>query len=60
MLVKIIRILKPDFRKMFFPLQWNFFFQIILEAIPKDETDQARRYRGYIAIGTIHILRNQF
>ncbi len=24
--------------------------QIILEAIPKDETDQARKYRGYIAI----------
>jgi len=24
--------------------------KIILEAIPKDETDQARRYRGYIAI----------
>lgn len=26
------------------------YLQIILEAIPKDETDQARRYRGYVAV----------
>ena len=30
-----------------------FFFQLIFEAIPKDETDQARRYRGYVAIDDI-------
>ena len=29
-------------------------FQIILEAIPKDETDQARRYRGYIAVDDLY------
>ena len=31
-----------------------FIFQIILEAIPKDETDQARRYRGYIAVDDLY------
>ena len=29
-------------------------FQLILEAIPKDETDQARRYRGYIAVDDLY------
>ena len=28
--------------------------QLILEAIPKDETDQARRYRGYIAVDDLY------
>ena len=28
----------------------GYLFQLIIEAVPKDETDQARRYRGYIAI----------
>jgi len=28
--------------------------KIILEAIPKDETDQARRYRGYIAVDDLY------
>ena len=27
--------------------------QILLEAIPKDETDQARAYRGYIAVDDV-------
>ena len=27
--------------------------QIIIEAVPKDEVDQARKYRGYIAIDEI-------
>jgi hypothetical protein len=27
--------------------------KVILEAIPKDETDQARGYRGYIAVDDI-------
>ena len=27
---------------------------MILEAIPKDETDQARRYRGYIAVDDLY------
>ena len=29
------------------------FPQVIFEAIPKDETDQARRYRGYIALDDV-------
>ncbi len=29
------------------------FLQLIFEAIPKDETDQARSYRGFIAIDDI-------
>ena len=29
---------------------FHFLSKVILEAIPKDETDQARRYRGYIAV----------
>ena len=33
---------------------YYYFFQIILEAIPKDETDQARRYRGYIAVDDLY------
>ena len=28
--------------------------KLILEAIPKDETDQARRYRGYIAVDDLY------
>ena len=28
--------------------------QVIFEAIPKDETDQARRYRGYIALDDVN------
>ena len=27
--------------------------QILLEAIPKDETDQSRRYRGFIAVDDV-------
>ena len=30
------------------------FSQVIFEAIPKDETDQARRYRGYIALDDVN------
>ena len=28
-------------------------FQIVLEALPKDETNQGRRYRGYVAIDNL-------
>ena len=27
--------------------------QIVLEALPKDETNQGRRYRGYVAIDNL-------
>jgi hypothetical protein len=30
---------------------------LIIEAIPKDETDAARRYRGYIAIDEVFTLK---
>jgi hypothetical protein len=35
-------------------------FQLIIEAVPKDETDQARRYRGYIAIDEINFQSGDF
>ena len=28
-------------------------FQLIFEAIPKSESDQARRYRGFIAVDSV-------
>ena len=30
-----------------------FFFKIVLEALPKDETNQGRRYRGYVAVDNL-------
>ena len=27
--------------------------QIVLEALPKDETNQGRRYRGYVAVDNL-------
>ena len=31
----------------------RFYFKIVLEALPKDETNQGRRYRGYVAVDNL-------
>ena len=38
----------------------NLFFQLIIEAIPVSESNQARRYRGYMAVDDIVFKVNTF